>query len=659
MVNSLSLYYENNESKKITKAYMQNNPLLLVYKGSDLVWSFKENFASMKLVKDSSSSYFKEGTSIRFYDLRNHGLTPEIKKYMDITNHHKRCKNVYQNVYNLTDSDKEVGIYSTTNDFRFDDDADHTKRPVFGYYPFSRKLSINTEAIPFTRFVKNADSPSLVDRVDTNMDYSMFNKMFYNCYNMQGCFENLQSIKGTAVCGYKTEDFSYCFKGCSNLSNAVCGPSVKNMHETYEYCSNLGGKAACEQNVETLYRAYAECYNLSTAACGANVTNMYEAYQKCYNLKGYAACGPKVETMYRAYDNCKNIEYANCSDAVTNLQFAYYRCYNIKTSAVGKNVIDMSYAYEDCRNLKSAYSGPNVINMFHSYIYCNSLTSAECGPKVENLALCFSNCKNLTGVAPCSDSVKNMYRSFSYCYNITGFAVSKNAVNMSRAYDSCSNLSGSVYVPDKVSDCSIAFYGCSNISSASIDSDLIKSLYRTFYNCVNMRSCTISYDYNIVNMQGAFYNCGSLSSLSIRGNLENVKDMQSCFEGCTNLHIQAVVPPNVSDMKSAYAGCKNVYGSIVLPATINNFDHAFEDTCITSITFPIRADLSWLYSSRFISASSEIVKKRGRVTLYCPSASGLLNTIKREYNFYEKDATTGELIYTGHNNAYDLDLVIT
>ena len=615
----MSLYYENGVATKIGKAYSENKQVWLVYKGDNLVWSFKEDYASMKLSDDTYKTwYFTNGQSIRFYDMRNVGLTPEIKSYKDVTNHKKHCKNVYAKTYNLLEdgSYKETGIYSCTGNFVFDyEDVNENLFPACGVLPYgSPFLNIDTNSINYTYYVKNDNSPSGIDRVDTIRDYSFFNGLFKNCINMHGSFKTQKKLTGKAVCGALTKDFANCFRECVSISEAVCGPSVVNMASAYENCSNLTGSAACGPSVVNMEYAYKRCKNLTQAACSDSVVNMLSTYERCENLTGYAACGSSVEDMHATYYWCRNLQYGVC----------------------GENVKDFSSAYEGCSNLLDCNIGNNVTNMRKS----------------------FYQCKNLISTSGKSDLVENMRSCFYECYNLQTFYMSNSAIDIGYCYYWCENLQGDVYVPENTIHASYAFARCSNISSADIKSSKISDMHDMFSRCTNLKHVTISGSTeNIVNMTGTFFECSNLTSLSLSdSSFSNVKIMEGCFSGCTNLRMQCIIPPNVESLESAYSGCENVYGSVVLPETFTSIYEAFEDTGITSITFPNVGSKSWLGRFRFISRSQDIINRYGTVTIYCPAGAGILESIKEEYNFYKND--NGTIVYTGHNNAYDIDLVL-
>ena len=549
--------------------------------------------------------------------MRNHGLTPEIKSYKDVTNHKKHCRNVYTNVYNLlgNGSYKERGVYSCTGNFVFDyEDVNENLYPACGMQGRYPTINIDTNSINYTYYVKNDNSPDGVDRVDTILDYSFFNGLFRNCINMYTSFYRQSKLTGKAVCGALTKDFSWCFAGCSNISEAVCGPSVINMVSTYENCSNLTGSAACGPSVVNMEYAYKNCWNITQAACSDSVLNMLSTYERCENLTGQAACGSSVENMHATYYGCRNLQWGVC----------------------GENVKDFSSAYEGCVNLLSCDIGNNVTNMRKS----------------------FSNCRNLTGVYGSCDLVENMRSCFYDCSNLLTFYMSNSATDIGYCYYYCSNLIGDVYVPATTVNAESAFQGCSNISSATIKSSKISDMSAMFRRCKNLKQVTISGSTeNIKDMSQTFEECSNLTSLSVSASgLSSVTKMGSCFRGCSNLRMRFIIPPTVEDLSEAYDGCKNVYGSVVLPETFTSIYWAFRDTGITSITFPNVGNKSWFYRKGFISRSQDIINKYGTVTIYCPAGAGILESIKEEYNFYKND--NGTIVYTGHNDSQNIDLVL-
>ena len=618
----MSLYYENGESTKIGKAYSNNKQVWLVYEGPKLVWSFKEDYASMKLSNDLNITwYFTNGHSVRFYDMRNRGLTPEIKSYRDVTNHKKHCKNVYAKTYNIiaNGSFKETGIYSCTGNFAFDyEDVDENLFPACGVLDRGPTLNIDTNSINYTYYVKNDNSPDGVDRIDTTREYSFFNGLFKNCINMHSSFAEQNRLKGKAVCGALTKDFSKCFKNCSNISEAVCGPNVINMVSSYNSCYNLTG----------------------SAACGPFVVNMRGAYYGCTNLNGYAACGDSVEDMYMTYYYCRNLRYGVCGENVKNFYAAYADCSNLLDCNIGNNVTDMAFSFEGCRNLIS-----------------------------------------ISGI---SDLVKTMYSCFRRCYNLKTFYISNSVIDLTSCYFLCRNIQGNVYIPESTIYATSAFSGCSNISSATVKSSKINNMCGIFDGCTNLKQVTISGSTeNVVNMYGAFLACSNLTSLSLSSSsfpnvtsievcfascsnltslslsdssFPNVTEMSSCFYNCSNLRMQCIIPPNVVDIEGAYSGCQNIYGSVTLPDTVKIMNWAFGDTGVTSVTFPSIGSNQRISMGGFMDRSKDIINRYGTVTLYCPAGSGALNSIKEEYNFYKND--NGTIVYTGHNNVYDIDLRI-
>jgi hypothetical protein len=172
---------------------------------------------------------------------------------------------------------------------------------------------------------------------------------------------------------------SYAYRYCTNLTTAVCGPHVTDMHATYYNCINLT-TAACGQNVTNMYSAYQGCTNLITPACGPNVTNMSNAYRDCKNLTT-AACGPNVTSMMNAYRNCTNLTTAACGPYVINMYMAY-----ANTSARGN-----CYLYSNSiRDVKGCFENRRVTDKLNIYV---------CSGTATNTAVHFMNSSSLVNKA--------------------------------------------------------------------------------------------------------------------------------------------------------------------------------------------------------------------------------------------------------------------
>lgn len=615
----MSLYYENNEPTEVKEAYMNNKKVWSVYKGNSIVWSFKYNYTRIKMFEHTSiHGDLSNITHLRFFDMRNKGLNDTIKGYEDWTNHLTHCRNVYihRYVYDENSGLHNGDVYSCTNNFEFDDGIEEYS-PFLAQWAFGEYLELDTNAIPYTYFIKNVDSPDGVDRVDTTMPYEFFNGIFRNCMSMAYSFDSQRNMKGKAVCGLKTKNMASCYGNCQNLTTAVCGPNVINM----AYCYN-------------------HCYSLENAAAsGPNVVNMKSAYEYCNNLK-YAACGDNVIDMSGCYEHCKNLLTSACGERVENMYYAYYYCNSIEHAECGNNVIDMHSAYNKCTNLISGVVGASVQNGNHA----------------------FNDCRNLIDINWHCTAPINMNWMFRNCRNLRTFGVSEQAVAMSSAYYNCFNLIGSVRIPQNVTEANHTFYNCRNIDSAVVESSKLNVLNRTFHYCSNLTS--ISFDCfttGITGLYSTFSGCSNLASFyGGYGNFCDVIDMPFAFSDCQSLHMTPIIPTHVVNMADAYYNCQNMYGHVYMPGTIKNIRYAFYNTCVTDITFSeidgYDHNTQYYEFSSFISAAKEIVEKRGTVTIHCPSGSHVLNMVMNAYDFYEHDYANNTSTYTGHNEAYNIDL---
>ena len=148
-----------------------------------------------------------------------------------------------------------------------------------------------------------------------------------------------------------------------------------------------------------------------------------------------------------------------------------------------------------------------------------------------------------------------------------------------------------------VKQCSEMFYGCSNLKEIvgleQLDMSKVRDISGMFQKCYhlividgsqdwalkNVKTCenlfcdcgslTIIKNIDnfiqnkVENISGMFKNCSSLTTLTVNGwDTSNVKDMSSCFEGCTVLkHIIGLEKLNLSNLENLYrtfSNCKEL-----------------------------------------------------------------------------------------------------
>ncbi|MDC7174595.1 hypothetical protein PQH01_00890 [Bacteroides cellulosilyticus] len=205
----------------------------------------------------------------------------------------------------------------------------------------------------------------------------------------------------------ETEDFSYCFCQCSNLTSIPEGLFDKNIEVTsFEYC-------------------FQDCSKLESIPTGLfdkniNVTSFGYCFQGCKKLSNIPT---------GLFDrNTKVTDFTYCFEACSNLT-------SIPTGLFDKNikVTSFKYCFEACSNLTSIPTGlfdknTNVTSFWACFQSCSTLESIPEGLFDKNIEVtsfdgCFSNCTNLKGAPKGlfnnNKKVTNFMCCFQFCYNAT------------------------------------------------------------------------------------------------------------------------------------------------------------------------------------------------------------------------------------------------
>ncbi len=202
---------------------------------------------------------------------------------------------------------------------------------------------------------------------------------FWNNRNNNNNHQKLVLIN-TPFLNTETEDFSYCFYYCSNLTSIPTGLFDKNINVTnFNYCFQ-----SCEK-----------ISNIPTGLFDRNtkVTDFEYCFESCYNLTSIPT---------GLFD--KNIE-------VTSFESCFENCYNLTSIPTGlfdKNINVTSFycCFQDCSTLESIPE-----RLFDKNI------------EVEAFNACFSHCTNLKeipkGLFDKNKKATNFMRCFSFCSNVT------------------------------------------------------------------------------------------------------------------------------------------------------------------------------------------------------------------------------------------------
>ena len=212
---------------------------------------------------------------------------------------------------------------------------------------------------------------------------------------------------GTPLLNTGTEDFSYCFYQCSNLTSIPKGLFDKNT------------------NVTSFKSCFEDCSKLESIPTGlfdknTNVTSFWGCFQGCSTLESIPG---------GLFD--KNIE-------VTSFGYCFQGCKKLSNIPIGlfernTKVTDFEYCFEVCSNLTSIPTrlfdkNINVTSFFGCFQNCSTLESIpkelfDKNIEVEVFRGCFSNCTNLKevpeGLFNNNKKATNFMSCFSFCSNVT------------------------------------------------------------------------------------------------------------------------------------------------------------------------------------------------------------------------------------------------
>jgi hypothetical protein len=112
------------------------------------------------------------------------------------------------------------------------------------------------------------------------------------------------------------------YRGCTNLTTAVCGDNVVYMKYTYFGCTNLTS-AVCGPNVTNMHGTYSGCTKLTTApVIGPNVTFMNDTFKNCSKLQGDIYIqSPNVTSMLNCFYGKNNSLRCNIHVPANSLTF--------------------------------------------------------------------------------------------------------------------------------------------------------------------------------------------------------------------------------------------------------------------------------------------------------------------------------------------------
>ena len=270
------------------------------------------------------------------------------------------------------------------------------------------------------------------------------------------------------------------------------------------------------------------------------------------------------------------------------------------------NVVSIISAFNGCGSLQSLdltqFDFSHVTEAGAAFEYCTSLTeldlSAFEGAPLASMGAMFEGCSGLTelDLSPLDTSrVTGMTNLFKGCTGLTSIDLSPlettNATSMEGMFQNCSGLTELDLTPlntSNVHSMANMFNGCSGLTEidlSPLDTGSVNHTEFMFANCTGLTSIDLSpldtssvYDMHymfaysgfetldltpldcsaVENMSGAFYSCGSLTSINLTDiDTSSATNMSNLFAGCYSLpaiDVSQLDTHNVTTMDEMFAG---------------------------------------------------------------------------------------------------------